>query len=40
MKDYQTDDFSYQLFVTSQQVVFEGTYQVFGVTIPLYLYKM
>lgn len=38
LKDYQTKDFSYQLFVTSQQVVFEGTYQFFGVTIPLYLY--
>ncbi|HFU4001920.1 TPA: YpmS family protein [Streptococcus suis] len=38
LKDYQTDDFSYQLFVTSQQVVFEGTYQIFGVTIPLYIY--
>lgn len=38
LKDYQTADFSYQLFVTSQQVVFEGTYQVFGVSIPLYIY--
>lgn len=38
LKDYQTKDFSYQLIVTSQQVVFEGSYQVFGVTIPLYIY--
>lgn len=38
LKDYQTNDFKYQLFVTSQQVVFEGSYQIFGVTIPLYLY--
>lgn len=38
LKDYQTNDFKYQLFVTSQQVVFEGNYQIFGVTIPLYLY--
>ncbi|HFU3844379.1 TPA: YpmS family protein [Streptococcus suis] len=38
LKDYQTKDFSYQLFVTSQQVVFEGSYQFFGVTIPLYIY--
>ncbi|HEM4679976.1 TPA: YpmS family protein [Streptococcus suis] len=38
LKEYQTEDFSYQLFVTSQQVVFEGSYQVFGVTIPLYIY--
>ncbi|HEM6508527.1 YpmS family protein [Streptococcus suis] len=38
LKDYQTGEFSYQLFVTSQQVVFEGSYQIFGVTIPLYIY--
>ncbi|CYV14563.1 YpmS family protein [Streptococcus suis] len=38
LKDYQTEEFSYQLFVTSQQVVFEGSYQIFGVTIPLYIY--
>lgn len=38
LKEYQTEEFSYQLFVTSQQVVFEGSYQIFGVTIPLYIY--
>ncbi|HEM4694791.1 TPA: YpmS family protein [Streptococcus suis] len=38
LKDYQTEEFSYQLFVTTQQVVFEGSYQIFGVTIPLYIY--
>lgn len=38
LKEYQTEEFSYQLFVTSQQVVFEGNYQIFGVTIPLYIY--
>ncbi|MDG3136134.1 YpmS family protein [Streptococcus suis] len=38
LKDYQTEEFSYQLFVTSQQVVFEGSYQIFGETIPLYIY--
>ncbi|HEM3461548.1 DUF2140 family protein [Streptococcus suis] len=38
LKDYQTEEFSYQLFVTNQQVVFEGSYQIFGVTIPLYIY--
>ncbi|HEM3642699.1 TPA: YpmS family protein [Streptococcus suis] len=38
LKDYQTEEFSYQLFITSQQVVFEGSYQIFGVTIPLYIY--
>ncbi|WP_105257049.1 YpmS family protein [Streptococcus suis] len=38
LKDYQTGEFSYQLFITSQQVVFEGSYQIFGVTIPLYIY--
>ncbi|MGU7920598.1 YpmS family protein [Streptococcus suis] len=38
LQEYQTEEFSYQLFITSQQVVFEGSYQVFGVTIPLYIY--
>lgn len=38
LKEYQTEEFSYQLFVTSQQVIFEGSYQIFGVTIPLYIY--
>lgn len=38
LKEYQTNDFSYKLFVTSQQVVFEGSYQLFGVTLPLYIY--
>ncbi|HEL1566329.1 TPA: YpmS family protein [Streptococcus suis] len=38
LKEYQTEEFSYQLFVTSQQVVFEGSYQIFGVTFPLYIY--
>ncbi|HGA1199543.1 TPA: YpmS family protein [Streptococcus suis] len=38
LKEYQTEEFSYQLFVTSQQVVFEGSYQIFGVIIPLYIY--
>ncbi|HEL2055580.1 TPA: YpmS family protein [Streptococcus suis] len=38
LKEYQTKDFSYKLFVTSQQVVFEGSYQLFGVTLPLYIY--
>ncbi|MGQ7425050.1 YpmS family protein [Streptococcus suis] len=38
LKEYQTEKFSYQLFVTSQQVVFEGSYQIFDVTIPLYIY--
>ncbi|HEM2768646.1 TPA: YpmS family protein [Streptococcus suis] len=38
LKEYQTEEFSYQLFITSQQVVFEGSYQIFGVTIPLYIY--
>ncbi|HEM3898410.1 TPA: YpmS family protein [Streptococcus suis] len=38
LKEYQTEEFSYQLFVTSQQVVFEGSYQIFDVTIPLYIY--
>ncbi len=37
LKEYQTEEFSYQLFVTSQQVVLKD-YQIFGVTIPLYIY--
>lgn len=38
LADYQMEGFTYQLLVTSQQVVFEGNYQLFGVAIPLYIY--
>lgn len=38
LQDYQTDGFTYKLYVTSQLVIFEGSYQIFGVTIPLTIY--
>lgn len=38
LEDYQIKDFTYKLYATSQQVVFEGSYNILGVTIPLYIY--
>ncbi|WP_154608258.1 YpmS family protein [Streptococcus zhangguiae] len=38
LKDYQTDTFSYTVTATSQFLLFEGTYKVWGLTIPLYIY--
>ena len=38
LKEYQTKDFEYSIALTSQQIVFEGSYKLFGVEIPLYLY--
>lgn len=38
LEDYQTKDFTYRLYATQQQVLFEGEYKLFGQTIPLYIY--
>lgn len=38
LKDYQTDNFQYQVYLTSQLAVFEGSYQLLGIDIPLYIY--
>ncbi|MBF0786809.1 MULTISPECIES: YpmS family protein [unclassified Streptococcus] len=38
LKDYQTDTFSYQVTATTQFLLFEGTYKIWGLDIPLYIY--
>lgn len=38
LKDYQAKGLQYQLYLTQQEVVFEGEYDLLGFTIPLYIY--
>ncbi|MGT2911743.1 YpmS family protein [Streptococcus cameli] len=38
LEDYQTKDFTYTLYATKQQVLFQGEYAIFGQKIPLYVY--
>ncbi|MGT2965155.1 YpmS family protein [Streptococcus acidominimus] len=38
LKDYQTDTFSYKVTATNQFLLFEGTYNIWGLDIPLYVY--
>ncbi|MGT2754531.1 YpmS family protein [Streptococcus ovis] len=38
LEDYQTKDFSYKLYASNQQVLFEGEYAILGQKIPLYIY--
>lgn len=38
LEEYQTKDFSYKLYATNQQVLFEASYEVFGTKVPLYIY--
>lgn len=38
LKDYQTKDFSYKLYASNQQVLFEGEYAILGQKVPLYIY--
>lgn len=38
LRDYQTNNFSYKVTVTNQFLVFEGTYTLWGVDIPLAVY--
>lgn len=38
LKDYQTKDFTYKLYASNQQVLFEGEYSIFSLKIPLYIY--
>ncbi|MET3557051.1 uncharacterized protein YpmS [Streptococcus rupicaprae] len=35
---YQSKAFTYDVFVTEKEVVFEGTYEILGAKIPLYIY--
>lgn len=38
LKDYQSGSFSYQVYATETQIVFEGIYEILGSEIPLYIY--
>lgn len=38
LKDYQTEAFSYSLTATNQFLLFEGSYNLWGFDIPLYIY--
>ncbi|MBF0777217.1 YpmS family protein [Streptococcus cuniculi] len=38
LKDYQTETFSYKIRATNQFLLFEGTYNIWGLDIPLYVY--
>lgn len=38
LQAYQTESFTYKVYTTAQLVVFEGSYQIFGLTIPLNIY--
>lgn len=38
LEDYQSKDFSYKLYASNQQVLFEGEYAILGQKIPLYIY--
>ncbi|HEL2058386.1 YpmS family protein [Streptococcus suis] len=38
LEEYQTEDFSYQVYLNSQFLLFEGSYQFLGSSIPLSIY--
>ncbi|MBM7643185.1 YpmS family protein [Streptococcus loxodontisalivarius] len=38
LESYQTDKMTYQLTATSTELIFQGTYNLLGYDIPLYLY--
>ncbi|HFU4202650.1 TPA: YpmS family protein [Streptococcus suis] len=38
LEEYQTKDFSYKLYATNQQILFEASYELFGTKVPLYIY--
>lgn len=38
LKDYQTETFSYTVTATNQFLLFEGSYRLWGLDIPLYVY--
>lgn len=38
LKKYQTKAFSYQVHASNRQIVFEGSYDILGSKIPLYIY--
>lgn len=38
LKDYQSEKMHYKFYVTSSSILFEGTYQLLGYEVPLYIY--
>ncbi|EHI68692.1 YpmS family protein [Streptococcus ictaluri] len=38
LKDYQTKTLHYKFYATSTSILFEGTYQLLGYEVPLYIY--
>lgn len=38
LEDYQSQEFSYQVLVGNQTILFEGAYKFLGYQVPLYLY--
>ena len=38
LSDYQSKDFSYQVYAASSSILFEGTYTLLGYEVPLYVY--
>lgn len=38
LKDYQSGNFSYKVYATQTQVVFEGDYDILNGSVPLYIY--
>ncbi|MBJ8325989.1 YpmS family protein [Streptococcus pacificus] len=38
LKEYQTSDLTYNIYISSQSILFEGTYKILGYDVPLYVY--
>ncbi|MDQ0222274.1 YpmS family protein [Streptococcus moroccensis] len=38
LEDFQSQTFTYDVYVTEKRVVFEGAYEILGARIPLYVY--
>ncbi len=38
LEEYQTKGLTYKVYANNQQILFEGTYEVLGAEIPLYIY--
>ncbi|MFS1664543.1 YpmS family protein [Streptococcus sp. zg-JUN1979] len=38
LSEYQRDDFSYKIYAASSSILFEGSYNLLGYAVPLYIY--
>ncbi|MGT2771758.1 YpmS family protein [Streptococcus marimammalium] len=38
LKKYQTSDLTYNIYISSKSILFEGTYKILGYDVPLYVY--